>query len=62
MKIAKLNTLLQPVRLTRDRRTGKVVKVAAFKKAFVTLSEPEMINVPEPPKRRQPVAPAPTTQ
>lgn len=62
MKIAKLNTLLQPVRLKRDHKTGKTVKTAAYKKAFVTLAEPEMISVPEPRKRRTPVAPSPTTQ
>jgi ribosomal protein L23 len=54
MKIAKLNTLIQPAKLFRDRQTGKVETVPAYKKAYVTLAQEEMISVPEPIKRRQP--------
>jgi len=53
MKIAKLNTLIQPARVKRDRQTNKLVKSASYKKVYVTLQQPEMITLPKPrPARR----------
>jgi ribosomal protein L23 len=54
MKVAKINTLIQPARIKRDRATGKLSSSQSYKKCYVTLSEPEMISVPAPPKRLTP--------
>lgn len=64
LKVEKINTLIQPARIQRDRATGKLTTKQSFKKCYVTLSEPEMINVPAPPPKRQGMQPqqSPTQQ
>jgi ribosomal protein L23 len=61
MKVAKINTLIQPSRIKRDRSTGHISETKSYKKCYVTLSEPEMIQLPVKPTRRAPQA-APTQE
>lgn len=62
MKVAKINTLIQPARIKRDQGSGRLTSTSSYKKCYVTLAEPEMINLPPPPPKRQAPPQSPTQQ
>lgn len=61
LKVAKINTLIQPGRTKRDPSTGRLSVTKSYKKCYVTLTEPEMIQLPAKPTRQAPQV-APTQQ